>query len=191
MPLPLFALAAGASALYKGIKGAQQNRFANKIKVPEASYETSPYAAKILGEANMLKNARMPGAQNAEQNIMGNQANAYGNVERNATSGSQALAMLAGIQGNTNQAFNTLGQQEGNFSLSALGNWNQANQGMTYEHEKLFQDALRKRQEAIAQKNALRGAGTQNIGNAMNEATSLAYMSVSYTHLTLPTICSV
>lgn len=177
MPLPLFPIAAGASALFKLFTGARQNRLANRTQVPTADYQTSPYAQKMLGHAQMLLNSRMPGAMNAQQNILSNQANAYGQVERNATSGQQALALLGGIQGNTNSAFNQLGQQEASYGLQTTNNYNLANEAMTAENDKMFQwDTLRKRQEAIAQKNALRGAGTQNIGNGINEGVTLAYM---------------
>jgi hypothetical protein len=175
-------IAAGVSAasgIYKIAKGAHQNHLANKVVVPEANYETSPYAIKMLDEANRIKDSRMAGAAAAENNIYGSQANATGAIDRNSTSGAQALAMLAATQGNTNQAFSNLRQQEGADQMQKLQNWNNANMGMINEGDKVYQDAVRKRQEAINEKSALRGAGTQNIGGGMNDLTNDAFMMYS------------
>jgi hypothetical protein len=53
---------------------------------------------------------------------------------------------------------------------------NQANQLMIGEGDKVYQDQLRKYQDAVAQKNALRQAGMTNIGNAFNSAETAANM---------------
>jgi len=174
--------AAGVGILGGAVKigmGAHQNKLANKVVVPDASYTTSPYAQKMYGQAQMLLNSRQPGAASAEQNIMGSQANAMGSVERNATSGSQALAMLGGIQGNTDQAFNNLQQQEGQWKLNTLNNYNQASNAMINEGDKVYQSDLQKRLEAINEKNSLRGAATQNIGNGINDFQNTAFMAAS------------
>lgn len=168
--------AAEAGGVFKILHGAHQNKLANKVVVPEASYTTSPYAQKMYGQAQMLLNSRQPGMAAAEQNIMGSQANAMGSVERNATSGSQALAMLGGIQGNTDNAFQGLQQQEGQWKLNALNNYNQASNAMVNEGDKVYQSDLQKRLEAINEKNALRGSGTQNIGNGANDITNSAFL---------------
>jgi hypothetical protein len=173
-------VAAGISAgtgVIKMIHGFHQNHLANKINVPEASYETSPYAKKILAEATRLKNSQMPGMSAATANIYGNQANAMGSVERNATSGAQALAMAAGIQGNTNQAFQGLASQQNQYAQNQEQNYVNANQGMINEGDKVYQDRVRQQQQAIAEKNALRGAGTQNIGGGLNDLTNSAFMA--------------
>jgi hypothetical protein len=175
-------VAAGVSAatgIYKIGKGIHQNNLANKVVVPEANYETSPYAVQMLDEANRLKDSRMTGAADAERGIYGSQANATGAINRNATSGAQALAMLAATQGNSNNAFNSLRMQEGQDQQMKLNNFNNASGVMINEGDKVYQDALRKRQEAINEKNALRGAGTQNIGGGMNDLTNDAFMMYS------------
>lgn len=173
-------VAAGIGAIGGAVKifqGAHQNKLANKVVVPDASYTTSPYAQKMYGQAQMLLNSRQPGAAAAEQNIMGSQANAMGAVDRNATSGSQALAMLGAINGNTDQAFQNLNEQEGQWKLSALNNYNQASNAMINEGDKVYQSDLQKRLEAINEKNSLRGAATQNIGNGMNDFQNTAFMA--------------
>lgn len=177
MPLPLLALAAGAGAgLFKAFQGIHQNNLANRIVVPDANYETSPYAIKMLDEANRIKDSRMKGQAEAERNIYGSQSNATGAIGRNATSGSQALALIAAINGNTNNAFNNLRSQEGNDFWMKQNAFNNANQVMIGEGDKTYQDAVRKREEAIQEKMSLRGAGTQNIGGGINDIINNAFM---------------
>ncbi len=173
--LPLGLLAGGIASIFKIGHGARQNHLANKVVVPDASYETSPYAKKMLAEAAMLKNSRMPGAMNAERNIATNGANAFGSVERNASSGAQALALLSGITGNTNNAYNQLGQQEAGYGLQTQGMYNNALGTMINEGDKKYMDDVRKQQLAIGEKNALRGAATQNIGGGMNDIINNAW----------------
>lgn len=173
------AVAAGVSAatgLYKVAKGIKQDKLANSVVVPDATYEKSPYALAMLDNANRIQNSRMIGAGDAEDNIFQNDANAAGGVSRNATSGSNALAALAGVQGNTNNAFNGLRAQEGNDFWMKQNALNNADMAMTAEGDKAYQDAVRKRQEAIAEKNALRGAATQNTGGGVNTLVNSAFM---------------
>ena len=173
-------IAAGVSAgtgIIKLFHGAHQNKLANQVKIPEASYETSPYAQNILAEATRLKNSQMPGMNSAVNNIYGNQANSMGSVERNATSGAQALAMTAAIQGNTNQAFQGLSNQQNQYAQNQEQNYVNANQGMINEGDKVYQDRVRQQQQAIAEKNALRGAATQNFGGGLNDLTNSAFMA--------------
>lgn len=169
-----------AGGIFKALHGAHQNKLANRVKVPDASYTTSPYAQKMLGQAQMLLNSRQPGAAAAENNIMGAQANAMGSVQRNATSGSQALSLLGGIQGNTDNAFQGLAGQEANWKLNSLNNFNQASNAMINEGDKVYQSDLQKRLEAINEKNALRGDATQNIGNGINDIQNGALAYASY-----------
>jgi hypothetical protein len=176
MPLPLGLIGSAIGGLYKIGQGIHQNNLANKVVVPQANYDTSPYAMKMLDEANRLKNSQMPGAADATRGIYGAQSNASGAIDRNATSGAQALAMLSASQGTSDNAFNQLRGQEGQYNLEMLNNYNNANQGMINEGDKVYQDRVRKQQQAIAEKNALRGAGTQNLGGGMNDLINTGYM---------------
>lgn len=188
--MTFMSVAAGVSAgtgVIKLIQGLHQNHLANKINVPEASYETSPYAKNILAEATRLKNSQMPGMSAARDNIYGNEANAIGSVERNATSGAQALATIAGISGNTNQAFQGLANQQNQYAQNQEQNYVNANQGMINEGDKVYQDRVRQQQQAIAEKNALRGAGTQNMGGGLNDLTNSAFLSYQMNNGSSPT----
>lgn len=164
------------TGLFKIGKGMRQDNLANKVVVPNANYETSPYAINILDEANRIKNSRMAGAADAERGIYGSQAAVTGAVGRNATSGTQALAMLAAAGGNTNAAFNNLRAQEGNDFWQKENAYNNGNNTMIAEGDKRYADAVRKRQEAIAEKTGLRGAATQNMGGGLNDLANNAFM---------------
>ncbi len=174
--LPLGLIASGIGAIAKLVKGAHQNNLANNVSIPEASYNMSPYAQNTLDLSKQMFNSRMPGTEIAERGIMANNANTNAGIQRNATSSSQALAMMAAAQGQTDQSFQNLGMQEGQYKLNAFNNLSNANAGMTEENARVYQDAVRKQQMAISEKNALRGASTANIGGGMNDLINNAWM---------------
>ncbi len=168
MPAAIPAVIAGVGAIVKMAQSKKQERLANMVEVPTAALKES----STLPMAKQMMNARMPGAGNAEQNIFSNQANAAAGIDRNATSGAQALSMLAASQGQTNEAFNSLNQQEGNFKLNAFNNLSNLEQNDQYMS---YQDQIRKRQEAINEKTSLRGSAMQNRASGWNELASTAY----------------
>jgi len=169
---PFSIATAGIGALgsfYKIAHGIRQSNLANKVVVPDADYQKTG----LVPMATQMFNGRMPGATIAENNIMANQGSAMASTERNATSGTQALALLGAIQGQTNNAFVGLGQQEANYKLNTFNNLERIT---TRENEMDYADEVRKRQEAIAEKTALRGSGNQNVAGGINDATSIAYL---------------
>jgi hypothetical protein len=48
---------------------------------------------------------------------------------------------------------------------------------MINEGDKVYQSRLQQQQQAIAEKNALRGAGTQNLGGGLNDLTNTAFLN--------------
>jgi hypothetical protein len=108
----------------------------------------------------------MPGAANAEQSIMGNQANTVDAINRNSQSGAQALSLITGAQGNTNEALKGLATQQEQFSYNAANNLQSV---LGTFADNTFQGQLRKQMLAIQQKNALGLASTQNMGSGMND----------------------
>lgn len=169
---PLLAIGAalgGLGAIGKGIFGAHQNKLANKIKPVWEQYKTNPYASQQLGMAQQLFNSRMFGAQDLQRNIYSNNANFNANIGRNATDSSQALALAAAGQGQTNQALSNLQTQEAQNKYGLLSNLNQAYGQMIGEGDKEYQSMLQKYQMDVAEKNALRGAGANNMFGAMSD----------------------
>lgn len=135
--------------IFNAIAGIKADKRLSQLIKEDPKYTSSPYAAKTLGLAQTLLNSRMAGASARERNIFGAGANAMGNVTRNATDSSQALALGAGIQGQQNDAFGSLQMQEGQDYYNKLNNLNQANQGMTAEHKDLFDDQVRRWQDQV------------------------------------------
>lgn len=125
--------------------------------------------------AQSLLNARMPGASAMERNIYGNQANQLANVNRNATDSSQALALGAAAQGQTNQAFQNLGVQEQQDYYNRLQNYTGAQQGVIQEGDKVYQDKVRRFQDLAG----LTGAGEQNTQQGWNSIANLGFGGAS------------
>lgn len=160
-----FSIAGLGLGVIGGIGNLFGNRKANKrleaLMKTNPQYKANPLAQQQMGLAQTLLNARMPGAASAEQNIWQNQANTLGQVNRNATDASQALALAAGAQGQTNQAFGNLATQESQDYQRRYGNLATAQQGVINENDKVFQDQVRRFQD-MAQIQGAQNANTQN-----------------------------
>lgn len=136
------------------------------------SYKENPYASQQLSLANNLYNARMGGAAAQEQNILNNQADAQASVNRNATDASQALAIAAGLQGNTNDAFADLATREAADRMNRAGLVMQGQNTMIAEGDKVWADKLRQLQQKIG----VRGVGAQNTVGALDSLGGTAAM---------------
>ena len=161
----------GASILGGFLKSHQahlQQKMADSIHPQNTTYNVSPYAQNQLQTVRNAYNGRMAGAANAENNIAANQANSFQGAERNASSGSQALSILAGLQGNTNQANQGLQDAEGRNQNALLGQLGAANQGMTNENDKVYNDQLRNYNNDLQAKNQLQAASMQNRNSAID-----------------------
>jgi hypothetical protein len=139
-------------------------------------YAANPLAAQRMGLAQTLLNARMPGAAAAERNIYQNQANMMGNVNRNATDASQALALAAAGQGQSNQAFGNLATQEAQDYQRRYGNLVGAQEGVIQEGDKVFQDKVRRFQD-LAQ---IRGMQANNRQSMWNSLSNLGFGSMNF-----------
>lgn len=176
MPLPLMAIGAGISglsAIGKMIFGAKQNKMANKINPSWSQYVTSPFAKQQLATAQNAFGGRMAGAQSLENNIYGNQASTQSNINRNATSSAQALALAGGVQGQTNDAFQNLQIKEGQNQTNMLGNLNNAYGQLIQEGDKEYQSKMQKFMLDTQQQAALRESGVQNIAGGVNDIAGL------------------
>lgn len=136
----------------------KSNRELDKLMKQNPAYKANPIASQRMALAQQLLNARAPGAAAQERNIYGSQANTLANVNRNATDSSQALALAAGVQGQTNQSFNQLGIQEGQDYYNRLNNLSGAQQGVIQEGDKVYQDQVRRFQDLAS----IRGAQNSN-----------------------------
>lgn len=150
------------------LSGDKLRRALQNAKGTDPTYTESPYAADKLALAKQLINSRMPGAAVQERNIAQSQANTLANVNRNATDASQALALAAATQGQTNAAVNNLGQQEAQDYYNRLGFLSNAQDAMSQEHMNKYQDTVRKWQDLInidVMKHGIRQQQGQNLAN--------------------------
>lgn len=141
------------------------NRKLRQLQKEDPIYQTNPIAAQRLGLANTLLNARAPGAAAQEQNIYSNQANATANAERGATDSSQLLLTGGAIQGQTNDAFSQLDQNENADYQRRYGNQVGAQEGMIAEGDKVFNDQTRR----FNDKAQIQGAQAANNGNTFGD----------------------
>lgn len=134
----------------------------------DPKYQTSEYTKSRFALAQQLLNARMPGVASAERNIGQTQANVQGNINRNATDSSQVLALAAANQGQTNQAYGQLDQQEAADYYNRLGNYNQQSTAMSEENQRMYEDSVRRWQDQVnimLARHGLRQQQGQNLSN--------------------------
>ena len=161
--------------IFGSIAGIKADKQLSKLVKDDPKYTSSPYAANKYGLAQNILNARSAGAANAGRNIQGAQADAAAGITRNATDSSQALALLAGGQGAADNSINNQQDKEEASYMSKLGNLNAANDTMTGEHDKLFDDSVRRWQDqvnTVLTQYKMRQAGAQSFTNMGQSAQS-------------------
>jgi len=135
--------------IFSAIAGIKADKKLDKLLKTDPTYTSSPYAANNLGIAQQLLNSRMAGMSARERNIQSSGANARAGIGRNVTDSSQALAMMAGIQGQEGEQFNDLAMQEAQDAAMKQQNLMGANRDMTTEHKDLFDDSVRRWQDQV------------------------------------------
>jgi hypothetical protein len=181
MPLPaLIGLGMGlVGGIGKMFGRGKANRELKALAKQDPTYSADPrimqMANQRLGLANTLLNSRSPGAMQAERNIYSTQGNQLAGLNRSATDASQALAVAAGIGGQTQDAFTNLGQQEAQDYYRRLENQGQAQQGVMNEAQRvegnMFNDQLRKYQNKLD----IQGAMQQNRQNTWGDISNLGF----------------
>jgi hypothetical protein len=166
MPFPFMALGAGISglgSLGKIFAGAKQNKLANQINPVFQQYQQNPLAQENLAVNKNMFYGADPASLKAQSNVMQAQSNQLASAQRGATDASQLLAVGAGLQGGTNEAFSNLAAAEGQSKAGLLTNLGQAYRGAISEGDKAYESMLQKYQMDSQAKAALRNAGQQNI----------------------------
>jgi len=172
MPLPLIGLGLGLiGGIGKLFGRGRANRELDKVLAQDPTYQENPLAKERLGLAQTIFNARMPGAASIERNIYSNQANQLANINRVATDSSQALALAANTQAQTNDAFNNLGIQEAQDYQRRYGNLIGAQEGVIREGDKVYADKVRRFGD-LAQ---IRGAQNANRQNNWGDIANLGF----------------
>jgi hypothetical protein len=177
MPLPLLipaAIAAG-NMIGKFISGAKQTKEAKSINPIWKQYQQNPLAKQQLATAQNMFQGRMAGAPQLQNNIFSSQANTLDAVNRNATDSSQALALAAGAQGQTNESLQDLQTKEMQNKAMMLQNLNQAYGTNIREGDKEYESILEKYGMDVQRKDALRSSGAQNKYGAVSDLASMGF----------------
>ena len=147
------------------------NKRLGELSKFDPAYKANPLAAQRFGMAQTMLNARMPGAQRAENNIFANQASTIANVNKIATSGADAIQAAAGVQGQTNQQLDQLSQQEAADYQRRYGNYSQALDQQMAEADKVFADNVRR----YGNKVGIVGAQTANRANTWGDIANTGF----------------
>jgi len=173
--------------LIGAIGGLFGNKKANKqlaaLQAQDPNYATSTagiankqLADSRLGLAQSLLNAKMPGSSTIEHGIYGNAANQQGVIERNATSGAQALALGAANVGDANNAFRQEGLDQNNYYQQNLNNLNQAQEGVMNENNADYNDQLRQYGDKVQ----IQGAINKNRQNTWGSIANLGFGTADF-----------
>lgn len=135
--------------IFSAIAGIKADKKLDKLLETDPRYTSSPYAANNLGMAQQLLNSRMAGAQSYSNNIATGGANARAGIGRTVTDSSQALALMAGIQGNEGQQYSDLATQQAQDAARKQQDLFGANTAMTAEHKDLYDDEVRRWQDQV------------------------------------------
>lgn len=136
---------AGTGVLAGGVQaisGASQAKRAKKDLLKQLNnqslYQPSEYAMKNLAESQARENAKAASVKYGESMLASGLANAQANAARNASSGSQALAIGSASQGQYNQGLMNLGQLQNEFQQQGIQNTAAARNIMIGEGDKAF-----------------------------------------------------
>lgn len=152
----------------------KQNKLAKRINPVDTTYADSvrsggenPYIQSLYSQGRNFFQGRMAGADEAQQGVYTSGANAIANTENNATDASQALAIGAGVQGQTDAALSDLATKESMDKQRRFGVYSNVSQLMANEGDKVYQDKLRKYYDDLNYKRALQGASQQNLQSGL------------------------
>lgn len=167
------------SAVGDLITSLKQKKLAKGINPVDATYQSSPFINDLYYQGKNLYQGRMAGANEAQNNILVNASNTRDTVDRSATSGSQALAIAAGTQGQADQSFQNLATQEAQDKQQRFGIYSNVSQLQAQEGDKVYQDKLRKYYDDLNYKRALQGASMQNMQGFFNGLDDTAKAALS------------
>jgi hypothetical protein len=178
--LPLIGAGIGlVGGIGKMLGRKKANKKMDQLLSQDPQYTANPIAGERLGLAQMLLNARMPGATNMERNIYAQQSNRINNVNNVATDASQALALGGAAVNQTSNQFQQLGMQEAQDYQRRFSNLSGAQEGMIAEGDKVYQDQIR-RFNNLAQIRSMQNANNQaNWGDIGNLGASLMNFGLS------------
>lgn len=176
-PLTIASLGIGlVGTIGKALGRGAANREMDAMLAKSPRYTVNPIAQQRMAYARTLLNARMPSAASMERGIMQNQANTMGYVQDNSTDASVNIAAASAAQGKTNQSLNQLGEMETQDFQRRYGNYENAQQGMINEQDKVFQDQTRRYQDEFQ----IRGMQNENRQNTWGDIANFGMAAANY-----------
>lgn len=157
-----------AGTIISNVSGDKLRKQLGKAKENDPVYSESPYAKNRMALASNWLYGKSLGSVTQEQQIYGAQANQMSNISRNASDGSQALAMGAATLGQTDNAIQNKAIADAQAEYARMNNYNQASEGMTGEHTKSFDDRVRRWQDIVnidITRHGIRQQQGQNMSN--------------------------
>lgn len=160
----------GATALYKGVEGAEQKHQANQIDKsnPYPTETVNPIYQQNLNQAQSMAQTGIPSQSfnNQQNNISQNQAGAIGALSGSANPG----ANLAGIVRAGDSATNQLNSQDAVARNQAMLNVLQQRSQLAGKQDQAWDwNSQQKYLGLLAKSSALRASGDQNVNSAVNE----------------------
>jgi DNA polymerase III gamma/tau subunit len=149
-----------------------------KVGAQDPTFTQSKEVGDEYGLAKMMMNARMPGAQQLEQNVSATGAAANANVDRSATDASQALAMKSLNQDNTNKGFQNLAQMENQNQQQNFQNLNQATGQLANQEMTKYEDQVRRWQDTmniLLKRGDIKGGEWQSVANLGSQFSSMNF----------------
>jgi hypothetical protein len=128
--------------------------------------------------AKLMMNARMPGAQQLEQNVSATGAAADANVDRSATDASQALAMKSVNQDNTNKGFQNLAQMENQNQQQNFQNLGYATGMKSQQEMTKYEDNVRRWQDTmniLLKRGDIKSGEWQSVANLGSQFSSMNF----------------
>jgi hypothetical protein len=159
-------LIGGARQKRMAKQAAKQANYLNQKSIGYAN-ENLGIAQGLLSESRNNYNARMAGASDLQNNIYQSQANAIGNISKNATDSSQLLALAGASQGMATNAFNDLALNEAQSKQQRFGDVQNATSGVQNATMNLQNVYGQQAQQAQESANQLRQSGAMNQYNAV------------------------
>lgn len=167
-------IGAGLGSAFKIYQGIKQNSLADQINPVYDVYKGSNAVGQNVAAAQNAYQGRMAGANSAQENLLRAQQNQFANASRGATDASQLLALGAAGQGQTDAGVNNLATAEGQNQRGLLDNLQAAYGQKVQDDRAINQSQLEKYQIDTGAKQALRGAGMNNIAGGINDAAGMA-----------------
>jgi len=167
-------IGAGLGAAFKIYQGVKQNSLADQINPQYDVYKGSSAVGQNVAAAQNAYQGRMAGAGSAEENLLRAQQNQFANASRGATDSSQLLALAGAGAGQAAAGVNNLATAEGQNQRGLLDNLQAAYGQKVQDDRAVNQSQLEKYQIDTGAKQALRGAGMNNIAGGINDTAGMA-----------------